>query len=100
MVGIIRALIDTYGHNLTRRLDHIDNLLEKLMTEQHATQADIDQLTATVTADDAAIQSAVAALQAEIASLQGQGVDVSGLQAAVAQLTADAQADQPPAPAQ
>lgn len=82
-----------------RILNRIERKVDWLMTEANATQADIDALTSQVTTDDAQVQAAVQALQAEIATLQGQGVNVAGLQAAVAQLTTDASADTPAPPA-
>lgn len=51
-----------------------------------ASQADIDALAQQVTDLQTALTSADAAIQQEIANLQAQGVDVSGLQSAVAGL--------------
>lgn len=64
----------------------------RLETAMSATQADVDaiatklgDLKTALTADDAAIQQ-------EIATLQGQGVDVSGLQAALNDLSSQVDA--------
>src|ERR1700744_3598123 len=86
---------DELPYQIYQSLNTLHRKVDLLMTQSNATQADIDALTTQVTNDDTEIQAAVAALQAEIVSLQGQGVDVSGLQAAVAKLTTDATADQP-----
>jgi peptidoglycan hydrolase CwlO-like protein len=80
-------------HQISESIDHLFKKEEELMTGINATQADIDALTTQITQNDAQLQSVVATLQSEIANLQGQGVDISGLQAAVAQLTTDANTD-------
>lgn len=93
LVRALTHLIDAFGKSLSGRLDRIEHTLEKLMTQAHATQEQIDTLTAQVTDADNRIQAAVQALRDEIARLQGEGVDVTELQAAVDHLTADANAD-------
>lgn len=70
------------GSWLSDALSRIEQIQEKIMTAQD----DITAQAATITADAEAITAAVASLQAEISSLQSQGVDTSGLDAAVASL--------------
>lgn len=82
---------DTWGM-LTRILANT----EKIMSAQQ----DIDAQTASIETETTDLTAAVAAIQAEIASLQASGVNTSGLDNAVAELTDAVSAAQaiPPAP--
>jgi cell division protein FtsB len=66
--------------DLDIRFDHLEDLMA-------ASQADIDALTTAVTDLKTKVTDDTSALQTEIANLQAQGVDVTGLQAATADLS-------------
>lgn len=63
-------------------LSGINMKLEKIMTSQDDINADVTQIQGAVSN----LGSAVTAIAAEIEQLKGQGVDTSGLDAAVGQL--------------
>lgn len=71
-----------FEHATKQALAHILRNQEKLMTQQ-------DDINAAITAlqnDETGLDASVQAILAEISTLQGQGVDTSGLTAAVADL--------------
>lgn len=87
----------TFG-DFNRRITNIERRIRVLEATEHtqgeqivSTQADVDALTAALTADDSQLNAAVVAIQAEIAALQNANpaLDLSGLTSAVA-ATADA----------
>ena len=91
----IRALEDDSHHdNNPREIERRVRALEMHVHHQGdqivATQADIDALTAALTAEDAELLAAVVAIQAEIAALQEANpeLDLSGLTGAVAATSA------------
>ena len=67
-------------HHIIRRLDRIERKVDVMSAEQDA----IDQAVATLGVDTQALAGAAQRIEDEIAALQSQGVDVTGLQAAVA----------------
>lgn len=76
--------------DLLNRLSTVEQTLLQMGIKMAASQSDIDALTqavndlaAAVSADDAALKTAVAGIQAELDALKAQGVDVSAAQAAV-----------------
>lgn len=95
LVGIARAQSAILANQqaANQSLAALHRKVNELMTQSNSTQDELNALTSEVTTDEQQIKAAVAALQTQISTLQGQGVDVSGLKAAVAQLTVDAQAD-------
>jgi len=73
--------------------------IEQIVRQIRMGQADIDTQVQRIAQAVTDLGAAVTAVQAEIASLQGQGVDTSGLDAAVAQLGTAVQSVQALAPA-
>lgn len=66
--------------DIDTRFDHLEELMA-------ASQADIDALTSAVGNLSTELTADTSAIQTEIANLQAQGVDVSGLQSAVTDLS-------------
>lgn len=88
-----REALHEFKAHLDRRLDRVEEKLHQLKEIELMAQSDVDALTAslqslkdTLVADDGAIQAAIAALEAQVAA--GQPVDLTQLQAAVADMSA------------
>lgn len=69
-----------------QQITQLNERMAEMEASQRATQADIDALTAAVGQVSTDLVSVRDKLQAEIDSLANAGVDISGLQAAVAPL--------------
>jgi hypothetical protein len=92
-----RFVTEEEGHEhgwITRRefREAIEDLNERINNMADATQADIDALTGQVNQVASDLDAARSSLQAEIDKLAGQGVDVSGLQSALAPVDGAVQA--------
>jgi chromosome segregation ATPase len=84
------------NRDLLRSLQELHAKVDVIMTQQDDINAEASQIEADVAAEG----TALAAIKAEIASLQQQNpaLDLSGLQAAVAQLDTETAAEQAAAP--
>lgn len=77
---------------LSRISDQLSELQEAVMTQSTSVQGKLDSIASQIGQIDEAVNSAVQKFRDEISQLSGQGVDTSGLEAAVAKLNDDVSA--------